>query len=137
MDGQAKTSFILATTQEPIAFHSTVALFFAVSQGQWKSQFDKDKVFKADFYVSKSKTCPVSMMYQETKFRYGRFTEDKVQLLELPYRGEGITMVLILPLKGTPLSEVGPGCLLSSFTLFTDNYICTPKVIHVLVICYS
>lgn len=87
--------------------------------------------------MSKSKTCPVSMMYQETKFRYGRFTEDKVQLLELPYRGEGITMVLILPLKGTPLSEVGPGCLLSSFTLFTDNYICTPKVIHVLVIGYS
>lgn len=50
------------------------------------------------------------MMYQETKFRYGRFTDDKVQVLELPYRGDDITMVLILPLKGTPLSEVGNRC---------------------------
>lgn len=50
------------------------------------------------------------MMYQETKFHYGRFTEDKVQVLELPYRGDDITMVLILPLKDTPLSEVGAYC---------------------------
>ncbi|KAL1023186.1 hypothetical protein UPYG_G00037440 [Umbra pygmaea] len=75
-------------------------------KGQWKNKFDKKDIFKADFHVSKSKTCPVSMMYQETKFRYGRFTEDKVQLLELPYLGDDITMVLILPLKDTPLSEV-------------------------------
>lgn len=49
------------------------------------------------------------MMYQETKFRYGRFIEDEVQLLELPYYGGDITMVLILPLKEKPLSEVGSG----------------------------
>nr|CAZ73991.1 antithrombin [Plecoglossus altivelis] len=75
-------------------------------KGQWKNKFDKENVFKSDFYVSKSKTCPVSMMYQETKFRYGRFIEDQVQLLELPYFGGDITMVLILPLKEKPLSEV-------------------------------
>ncbi|XP_067086786.1 antithrombin-III [Osmerus mordax] len=75
-------------------------------KGQWKNKFDKENVFKSDFYVSKSKTCHVSMMYQETKFRYGRFIEDKVQLLELPYYGGDITMVLILPFKEKPLSEV-------------------------------
>lgn len=46
------------------------------------------------------------MMYQETKFRYGRFPGDNVKVLEMPYRGEDITMVLILPTKGTSLSEV-------------------------------
>ncbi|XP_010869667.1 antithrombin-III isoform X2 [Esox lucius] len=90
-------------------------------KGQWKSKFDKDNVFKADFHVSKSKTCPVSMMYQETKFRYGRFTEDKVQLLELPYRGDDITMVLILPLKDTTLSEVEAKLNMKTLTGWLHN----------------
>uniref|UniRef100_A0A4W5P1X7 Antithrombin-III n=1 Tax=Hucho hucho TaxID=62062 RepID=A0A4W5P1X7_9TELE len=90
-------------------------------KGQWKSKFDKKNVFKADFYVSKSKTCPVSMMYQETKFHYGRFTEDKVQVLELPYGGDDITMVLILPLKDTPLSEVEENLDLKKLTGWLHN----------------
>ncbi|XP_036409252.1 antithrombin-III [Megalops cyprinoides] len=75
-------------------------------KGQWKSKFDKEDVFKDDFFLADTTTCSVSMMHQETKFRYGRFEKDKVQVLELPYKGEDITMVLILPFKGTPLSEV-------------------------------
>ncbi|KAL2089650.1 hypothetical protein ACEWY4_014338 [Coilia grayii] len=78
-------------------------------KGQWKNKFDKDSVMKDDFRVSDGKTCPVPMMYQETKFKYGRFQEDKVKVLELPYRGEDITMVLILPTKGTTLAEVEKG----------------------------
>lgn len=75
-------------------------------QGQWKNKFDKENVIKDNFHLSDGKTCPVPMMYQETKFRYGRFPEDKVKVLEMPYRGEDITMVLILPTKDTSLPEV-------------------------------
>ncbi|KAG7487821.1 hypothetical protein MATL_G00027520 [Megalops atlanticus] len=85
-------------------------------KGQWKSKFDKEDVFKDDFFLADSTTCPVSMMYQETKFRYGRFEKDKVQVLELPYKGEDITMVLILPFKGTPLSEVEDNLELKKLT---------------------
>lgn len=46
------------------------------------------------------------MMYQETRFRYRYFPDDKVQLLEMPYRGDDITMVIILPSEGTVLTEV-------------------------------
>lgn len=48
------------------------------------------------------------MMYQETKFRYKHFPDDNVQLLEMPYRGDDITMVMILPSSATPLSQVRP-----------------------------
>ncbi|XP_075340607.1 antithrombin-III [Odontesthes bonariensis] len=75
-------------------------------KGQWRNKFDSDNVFSSDFQVSESRSCPVSMMYQETKFRYKYFPDDNVQLLEMPYRGEDITMVIILPSKGTPLSTV-------------------------------
>ncbi|XP_019964719.1 antithrombin-III [Paralichthys olivaceus] len=75
-------------------------------KGQWKNKFDKDKVFAADFHVSESRSCSVSMMFQETKFRYRHFPDDHVQLLEMPYLGDDITMVIILPCKDTALSQV-------------------------------
>lgn len=49
------------------------------------------------------------MMFQETKFQYGRFQDDHIQVLEMPYRGDDITMVIILPARETLLSQVtGP-----------------------------
>uniref|UniRef100_A0A672IRZ6 Serpin peptidase inhibitor, clade C (antithrombin), member 1 n=1 Tax=Salarias fasciatus TaxID=181472 RepID=A0A672IRZ6_SALFA len=63
-------------------------------KGQWKNKFDKDNGVVADFHVSPSRSCAVPMMYQE------------VQLLEMPYSGDDITMVMILPSKDTPLSKV-------------------------------
>lgn len=76
-------------------------------QGQWKNKFDKDNVYVSDFHVSSSRSCSVNMMYQETRFRYSNFPEDHVQVLEMPYRGDDITMVLILPSRDTTLREVG------------------------------
>ncbi|KAM4628978.1 antithrombin-III [Polymixia lowei] len=90
-------------------------------KGQWKSKFDKDNVFKSDFHVSDTRSCPVSMMYQETKFRYGRFQDDQIQLLELPYRGDDITMVIILPGKDTPLAQVEESLDLNKLTGWLDN----------------
>ncbi|NWU68139.1 ANT3 protein, partial [Pterocles burchelli] len=51
-------------------------------------------------------TCKVPIMYQESKFHHASIPEDKVQVLELPYKGDDITMVLILPSAGTSLVEV-------------------------------
>ncbi|MGH0130552.1 UNVERIFIED_CONTAM: hypothetical protein FKN15_062517 [Acipenser sinensis] len=75
-------------------------------KGNWKSKFDKENVFNGEFYRSETDQCTVSMMYQETKFRYGMFPEDKVKVLELPYKGDDITMVLIRPNDGVNLAEV-------------------------------
>lgn len=55
----------------------------------------------------------MNMMYQQTSFRYGYFPEDQVQLLEMPYRGDDITMVIILPSRGHPLSKVFPDASVS------------------------
>lgn len=60
----------------------------------------------SDFHVSQTRSCPAHMMYQEARFRYRHIPEDQVQLLEMPYRGDDITMVIILPSKGTALSQV-------------------------------
>ncbi|KAK2906886.1 hypothetical protein Q8A67_005871 [Cirrhinus molitorella] len=79
------------------------AIYF---KGQWKHKFDKQNIMKLDFTVSKTHSCTVPMMYQERKFQYARIDDDKVKILELPYNGDDITMVLILPHEDTTLSEV-------------------------------
>ncbi|KAM9848824.1 antithrombin-III [Aulostomus maculatus] len=75
-------------------------------KGQWKNMFDKENVFMSNFHVSESRTCSVNMMYQEARFRYHYFPDDQVQLLEMPYRGDDITMVIILPSKGSSVTQV-------------------------------
>ncbi|XP_012738138.3 antithrombin-III [Fundulus heteroclitus] len=75
-------------------------------KGQWKNKFPKENLSPSDFHVDASRTCQVDMMYQEIKFNYKDLPDEKVQLLEMPYRGEDITMVIILPSRGHPLSQV-------------------------------
>ncbi|XP_051550286.1 antithrombin-III-like [Myxocyprinus asiaticus] len=79
------------------------AIYF---KGQWKHKFEKENVVEADFHIDGIQKCPVPMMYQENKFQYARIQEDNVQILELPYNGGDITMVLILPTDDKSLSEV-------------------------------
>uniref|UniRef100_A0A3Q0SQI3 Antithrombin-III n=1 Tax=Amphilophus citrinellus TaxID=61819 RepID=A0A3Q0SQI3_AMPCI len=90
-------------------------------KGQWKNKFDQDNVFAADFHVSAGHTCSVNMMYQETKFRYNYFPDEHVQLLEMPYRGDEITMVIILPSRGTPLSKVEESLDLTKLNSWLDQ----------------
>ncbi|XP_037325108.2 antithrombin-III [Pungitius pungitius] len=90
-------------------------------KGQWKNKFDTDNVYVSDFRVSEARTCSVKMMYQETKFRYMNFPDDQVQLLEMPYRGDDITMVVILPMRDTPLSKVEEGLDLNKLTSWLDQ----------------
>ncbi|XP_028856518.1 antithrombin-III [Denticeps clupeoides] len=85
-------------------------------KGQWKSKFDSDDVRTSDFHLTDSTTCPVSLMYQETKFRFGRFPADNVKVLEMPYKGDDITMALILPMGEVTLTEVEKNLNLSKLT---------------------
>ncbi|KAK2835105.1 hypothetical protein Q5P01_015589 [Channa striata] len=118
-----KTENLIQDTLPDGALDSTTVLVLVNTiyfKGQWKNKFDKDNIFISDFHVSASRTCSVKMMYQETKFRYGNFPEDKVQVLEMPYRGDDITMVLVLPNKRTLLSKVEESLDLTKLTDWLD-----------------
>ncbi|NXS70762.1 ANT3 protein, partial [Pandion haliaetus] len=75
-------------------------------KGHWKSQFPAPNTKLDLFHKANGETCKVPIMYQESKFRHVSIPQDKVQVLELPYKGDDITMVLVLPNAGTPLVEV-------------------------------
>lgn len=74
-------------------------------QGLWKSKFSPENTRKELFYKTDGESCSVSMMYQEGKFRY-RSVAEGTQVLELPFKGDDITMVLILPKPEKSLAKV-------------------------------
>ena len=88
-----------------VALVLTNAIYF---KGDWASQFDKKRTKDAPFGVlppGKSAILPrVPLMYQKADFRYalGRYEGvdgGSVQALELPYQGEQLSMVVLLPNK--------------------------------------
>ncbi len=77
------------------------AIYF---KGNWQNTFDSKETKEMPFYVSETKKVNIPMMYQEGKFNYGE--DEKLQVLELPYSRNEISMIILLPKKGINLSEI-------------------------------
>ncbi len=79
----------------------TNAIYF---KGSWASQFDKARTRDAPFHVGPDRQVTVPMMNQSRRLAFARM--DKLSLLELPYEGDRLSMVLLLPTKIDGLAAV-------------------------------
>jgi serpin B len=70
------------------------AIYF---KGTWKYQFKKKQTREQDFMVTRANRVKVPLMSQAGKFHYGENKD--LQVLELPYDGDDVSMVVILPRK--------------------------------------
>ncbi|CAH1775685.1 unnamed protein product, partial [Owenia fusiformis] len=70
------------------------AIYF---KGDWLNKFNPDLTEPATFHVSPSNQIQVEMMYNQSTYRYYEDNTLNAQLLELPYAGEDISMIVILP----------------------------------------
>ena len=70
----------------------TNAIFF---KGNWASQFEKARTRDADFALLSGKRVAVPMMAQKLECGYGE--TDGLQILKLPYVGDALSMIVLLP----------------------------------------
>uniref|UniRef100_A0A3Q2CJG2 Serpin B6 n=1 Tax=Cyprinodon variegatus TaxID=28743 RepID=A0A3Q2CJG2_CYPVA len=70
------------------------ALYF---KGYWHKQFLRDDTSTREFRLNKRTTKPVEMMTQESKFHFNFISEVSCKILEMPYRGEEMSMIILLP----------------------------------------
>jgi serpin B len=77
------------------------AIYF---KGLWESQFDKSITRDAEFWLDPDTTVDVPMMSQEHEFNY--VENDQLQVLELPYAGNDLSMTVLLPKKHDGLAEL-------------------------------
>lgn len=71
----------------------TNAIYF---KGTWVKQFDKKNTREWDFRISPDKIVKAQMMsLQDEEFNYA--DTEKLQILEMPYDGEELSMLILLP----------------------------------------
>jgi serpin B len=80
----------------------TNAIYF---KGDWNSQFKKDQTRDEMFNDGSNKKTKTAMMHQTDVFKY--LDADEVLVLEMPYAGKELSMVVLLPKKtdGLPALE--------------------------------
>ena len=79
----------------------TNAIYF---KGNWASQFKKEATRDEPFLVAADKKVNVPMMHQKADFKY--FDTAKLQLLEMPYEGKDLSMVVLLPKEVDGLADL-------------------------------
>jgi len=102
-NNKIKDLFQPGTLDDTTRLVITNAIYF---KGKWAKQFDKANTREEDFRTISGNTVKVQMMRlteDEAKFNY---TEtDDLQVLELPYEGGTLSMLVLLP-KGDDLSSL-------------------------------
>ncbi len=81
----------------------TNAIYF---KGTWTWEFDKSDTNDQDFRISATNIIKTPMMYMKndkTKFNYADLGD--LQILELPYKGEEISMLILLPTENLDAIE--------------------------------
>ncbi len=76
----------------------TNAIYF---KGNWLTQFKKENTREQDFKISEGETISVEMMHafgEDYEFKYAE--TEKLQILELPYVDEELSMLVLLPSEG-------------------------------------
>ena len=95
----------------------TNAIYF---KGDWKLQFDPEHTRSETFHVTPANGVQVPLMHlREQRFRYTN--QGDLQVLELPYVGERISMVVLLPDEALGLERFERSLTLSNLERWIES----------------
>lgn len=70
------------------------AIYF---KGDWAEKFNPEHTTEVPFRLNKNEQKPVKMMYQMKKLPFNYIPELRCRILELPYVGNELSMIILLP----------------------------------------
>ncbi|MBX3248439.1 MAG: serpin family protein [Myxococcales bacterium] len=70
------------------------AIYF---KGTWQTQFEESRTQPRTFHLGGGRTASVNMMHTKERFAWARVPSDGLRVLEMPYAGEELSMVWLLP----------------------------------------
>ncbi|XP_038190240.1 serpin B9-like [Arvicola amphibius] len=96
------------------------ALYF---KGRWRRQFNLDSTKEMPFKINQREEGTVQMMCQEDTFNHAYVDEVQAQVLEMPYKGKELSLVILLPDNGVDLSKVENNLTFEKLTAWTNPVI--------------
>ncbi|NOZ46827.1 MAG: serpin family protein [Chlorobi bacterium] len=64
-------------------------------KGIWKSKFNKEQTNKSNFFLNDNSRVEANFMFLSDTLKY--WTDNDIQILEIPYAGEDLSMLILLP----------------------------------------
>jgi serpin B len=92
------------------------AIYF---KGEWASQFKPHNTNEAPFFVAPDSQVQVPMMMQKHEFNYRE--DEGLQILELPYTGNDLSMILLLPGEPDGLANLEEKLAAKNLNLWIEN----------------
>ncbi|KAM4834957.1 uncharacterized protein RHO17_023523 [Thomomys bottae] len=92
------------------------AIYF---KGKWDEKFEEMFTKEMPFKINQKEQRPVQMMYQEAEYNLTYVKEVQAQVLELPYEGKELSMLVLLPDDGVDLSTVENNLTFEKFISWT------------------
>ncbi|XP_028619104.1 serpin B6-like [Grammomys surdaster] len=89
-------------------------------KGYWEKPFNKEDTREMPFKVSKNKTKPVQMMFQKSTFKMTYVEEISTKILLLPYTGNVLNMIIMLPDEHVELSMLKKKMTYEKFVEWTS-----------------
>ncbi|XP_060100250.1 leukocyte elastase inhibitor-like [Heteronotia binoei] len=75
-------------------------------KGKWLSRFKEEYTKELPFWTNKKKSKKVPMMFQRGEFKLARIQDPPVRVIELPYEGEELSMIIMLPEDDASLQQL-------------------------------
>tara|TARA_Y100000034_G_C6887315_1_gene407566 strand:- start:689 stop:1993 length:1305 start_codon:yes stop_codon:yes gene_type:complete len=93
----------------------TNAIYF---KGTWEWEFDKSDTREQDFKITQDNVVKVPMMYMDNdKATFNYLDNEELQILELPYKGNDISMLVLLPKQGEDYDYETGEVITSDYTI--------------------
>jgi len=96
--------------------------------GKWLKPFQPKDTYKDNFQVSADKPEDVQMMSQTSRFPYADL--DSLQVLQLPYQGDDLSMLIVLPKAKDGLGALEAGLSQKTVTDWTSKLAPTEVEVH-------
>ncbi|XP_075387706.1 serpin B9-like [Tenrec ecaudatus] len=92
------------------------AIYF---KGRWDEEFNEAHTRTMPFKINQREQRPVQMMFQEGTFKITYIKDVQAQILEMPYVGKELSMVILLPDDDVDLSTVEKELTFENFAAWT------------------
>lgn len=88
-------------------------------KGTWQHTFGKGATSDQPFHAAGGKDVQVAMMSQKHSFPL--YQDDALQVLELPYKGNALSMLILLPRKADGLAELEKALTAEKLTAWSEG----------------
>ncbi|XP_006837603.1 PREDICTED: serpin B11 [Chrysochloris asiatica] len=117
-NGKVKDLFGKGTIDPSSVMVLVNAIYF---KGQWQNKFQERETIKTPFQLSEGKSVIVEMMYQTGLFKLAFIKKPQIQVLELPYVNNRLSMIILLPVGTANLEQLEKQLNLKTFQEWTSS----------------